>query len=199
MLVKILKDFDHLLNQRRLLLRYHLLPTIMRQSLTLLKLRVFLPLIFRTISLLINPSLTPMIWLTLAMVIQVCCCSVPCVQMVLRFLKFYPNSTFPSPQAQTVSALDFWNLRVLLLLKFLTSPLSLELFLRTGKRLMLCQFIKRGLRMISETTDLFHCVLLLVRLWRELLPKDCSYILECMVWLQKVSMAFVKEDHVLPN
>ena len=53
--------------------------------------------------------------------------------------------------------------------------------------------------MISETTDLFLCVLLLVRLWRELLPKDCSYILECMVWLQKVSMAFVKEDHVLPN
>ena len=157
----------------------------MRQSLTLPKLRVFLPLIFRTISLLINLSLTPMIWLTLAMVIQVCCCSVPCVQMVLRFLKFYLNSIFPSPQAQTVSALDFWNLRVLLLqillLKFLTSPLSLELFLRTGKRLMLCRFIKRGQRMISETTDLFLCVLLLVRSWRELLPKDCSYILECMV------------------
>ena len=85
------------------------------------------------------------------------------------------------------------------MLKILTSPLSLELFLRTGKRLMLCQFIKRGNRMISETTDLFLYVLLLVRLWRELLPKDCSYILECMVRLQKISMAFVKEDHVLPN
>ena len=37
------------------------------------------------------------------------------------------------------------------------------------------------------------------KIWKELLLKDCSYILECMVWLQKVSMAFVKEDHVLPN
>ena len=53
--------------------------------------------------------------------------------------------------------------------------------------------------MISETIDLFLCVLLLVRLWRELLPKDCCYILECMVWLQKVSMAFVKADHGLLN
>ena len=35
---------------------------------------------------------------------------------------------------------------------------------------------KRGQRMISETTDLFLCALLLERLWGELLPTDCSYI-----------------------
>ena len=63
------------------------------------------------------------------------------------------------------------------------------------KRLMLCQFIKKG----AKDDFRNYRSVSVCRIWRELLPKDCSYILECMVWLQKVSMAFVKEDHVLPN
>ena len=37
------------------------------------------------------------------------------------------------------------------------------------------------------------------KIMKRIVAKDCSYIIECMVGLQKVSMAFVKEDHVLPN
>ena len=75
-----------------------------------------------------------------------------------------------------------------------------ETFPEEWKKANVVQIYKKGAKeMILETTDPFLWALLLVKSWRELLPKDYSYIFVCMVWLQKVNMAFVKEDHVLPN
>ena len=120
--------------------------------------------------------------------------------MVLRFLKFYPNSTFPSPQTQISSRLLKLASPAVAntLAKNFNIPIESDTFPEDWKKANVVPIYKKGAKDDFNNYITVSLCSTVGKIMERIAAKRLQLHLRMHGLVQKVSMAFFKEDHVLP-